>query len=298
MPNNLLQQVKDICQAYEIRPTKNKGQNFLIDTDVLEDIVSTANLSKQDRVLEVGPGLGILTEELVKRAGQVVSVELDKRLYDFLKVKFAGTKNLELVNQDILKFNPQDYKLQAITAMAGSRYQDSNNKSGTSYKLVANLPYNITSALLKKYLTTANKPQEMTLLVQKEVAKRMCAQPGQMSLLGLSIQLYSQPKIIRIVKAASFWPTPKVDSALVKLSSVKSNQEVDKALKGITQERCWQIAKVGFSAKRKQLQNNLTAGLHISSAEAKNVLKKAKFDPKIRAQNLSVNDWIALAKLL
>lgn len=281
MSNSLLQQVKDICQAYEIHPTKNKGQNFLIDLDVLEDIVSTADLSKHDTVLEVGPGLGILTEELVKRAGQVVSVELDKKLYDFLKVKFADTKNLELVNQDILKFNPETYNLKPNT-----------------YKLVANLPYNITSFLLKKFLTAENKPQEMTLLVQKEVAKRMCAQSGQMSLLGLSIQLYSQPKIIRIVKAASFWPTPKVDSALVKLSSVKNNQEVAKALKGITQERFWQIAKVGFSAKRKQLQNNLATGLHISSTEAKNVLKKAKFDPKIRAQNLLVDDWITLAKLL
>lgn len=281
MTKNLLEQVKLICKTYDIFPQKSKGQNFLIDKDVLEDIVKTANLHKADKVLEIGPGLGVLTEELVKRADQVVSVELDKKLYDFLKVKFAGTKNLELVNKDIFRADLTSHFPQT-----------------TAYKIVANLPYNITSSFLKKFLTAENKPEEMTLLVQKEVAERMCAQPGQMSLLGLSVQLYSQPKIVRIVKATSFWPTPKVDSALVKLSSVKNNQEIDKALKGITQERFWQIAKIGFSAKRKQLQNNLASGLQIPSDDARKILEKAKFNPKIRAQNLSVDDWIRLAKLL
>lgn len=280
MSNNLLKQVKLISATYDIFPKKSKGQNFLIDADVLEDIVSSANLNKQDTVLEVGPGLGILTEQLVEKSKKVVSVELDKKLYDFLKVKFINTKNLELVNENILKFDSTNYSL--LT---------------THYKIVANLPYNITSNFLKRFLTAESKPQEMTLLVQKEVAERMCAQPGQMSLLGLSIQLYSNPEIVRIVRAKSFWPVPKVDSAIIKLSSVKNKNEVDKVLKGITEERFWQIAKIGFSAKRKQLQNNLTSGLHISSDKAKNILEKAKFDPKIRAQNLSVDDWVRLARL-
>lgn len=279
MSKNLLEQVKLISKTYDIFPQKSKGQNFLIDVDVLEDIVSAANLNNQDTVLEVGPGLGILTEQLVKNAKKVISIELDKRLYNFLKTQFIGTKNLELINEDILRFQPSSHGLK-------------------NYKIVANLPYNITSTFLKKFLTIENKPTDMTLLVQKEVAERMCAGPGQMSLLGLSIQLYSSPEIISLVKAKSFWPAPKVDSAIIKLSSIKSKNEVDKALGGVTEKRFWQIAKVGFFAKRKQLQNNLSSGLHISTDEAINVLEKAKFDPKIRAQNLSVDDWITLANLL
>lgn len=279
MSKHLLQQVKEICRVYDIHPTKQKGQNFLIDDEVLEDILSAANLDKQDTTLEIGPGLGILTEQLIEKSKQVVSVELDKKLYEFLKTQFFGVKNLKLLNEDILKFQPADHQIK-------------------DYKIVANLPYGITSIFLKKFLTIENKPTDMTLLVQKEVAERMCAKPGQMSLLGLSIQLYSSPKIVRIIKASSFWPAPKVDSALIKLSSVKDKNEVNKALNGIDEQKFWQIAKIGFSAKRKQLQNNLAAGMNISPTEAKNALEKAKFNTKIRAQNLSVDDWITLAKLL
>jgi len=279
MAENILKQVKLITKTYDILPSRSKGQNFLVDREVLSEIVEAAQLKQSDTVLEVGPGLGILTEELIRQAGKVVSVELDKKLYNFLQTKFSGVKNLKLINEDILKFNPQNFKL-----------------SDLNYKIVANIPYNITSHFLKKFLTAETKPSDMTLLIQKEVAQRVCAQPGQMSLLSISVQLYSQPKIMEFVSKKSFWPSPEVDSAVLKLSSIKSSDEVDNFLQGISEKSFWQLVKIGFSAKRKQLQNNLSAGLKIPSAEVKKILKQANFNPQVRAQNLSLTDWIKLAK--
>jgi len=281
MSQPIIKQVKQICQAYDITPNRSKGQNFLISQKVLEQIAACANLSTDDEILEVGPGLGILTELLVKRAKRVISVELDKKLFTFLQLKFSEVKNLELINDDILKFQPKSLKLSAL-----------------SYKIVANLPYNITSIFLKKFLTDEFRPKEMTLLVQKEVAQRICASPGQMSLLAISIQLYASPKIISIVDKSNFWPSPEVNSAVIKIENIKSSKEVDNYLKGITEQFFWRIVKIGFSSKRKQLQNNLAAGLKISNDQVKKVLKKANFDPQIRAQNLSITDWITLAQNL
>ena len=279
MSNKILSQVKFICSNYDIKPLKTKGQNFLVDQDVLDKIVSTANFSTSDTILEVGPGLGILTEELTKKAKKVVGVEIDQKLFDFLKLKFKGVKNLELINGDVMKLPATSYQLPV-------------------YKIVANIPYNITSHFLKKFLTSDNKPKEMTLLIQKEVAQRICAQPGQMSLLSVSVQLYGKPEIISTVSKKSFWPSPAVDSAILKISKIRTKQQVDQSLVGITEKQFWQVAKVGFSAKRKQLQNNLAAGLKISSTEIKNILKEANFNSKIRAQNLSIDDWSSLAKSL
>jgi len=281
MSQPIIKQVKQICQAYDIVPSRSKGQNFLISQKVLEQIAAAADLSADSEVLEVGPGLGILTELLVKKARRVISVELDKKLFVFLQSKFSEVKNLELINYDILEFQAKSYKLKAL-----------------GYKVVANLPYNITSNFLKKFLTSEIRPKEMALLVQKEVAQRICAKPGQMSLLAVSIQLYGQPKIISVVDKNNFWPSPEVNSAVIKIEKIKSNKEVVDYLKGITEQFFWQVVKIGFSAKRKQLQNNLAAGLKISHDQAKKVLKKANFDPQIRAQSLSITDWVTLAKSL
>lgn len=283
MKSDILSQIKEICKLYGIRPSREKGQNFLINPEITKKIVSAAEISSRDTILEIGPGLGILTEELLKRAGKVISVELDRKLFGFLQVKFAGVEKLELINEDAL--NNQAIKRSAI----GDR---------ASYKIVANLPYNITSHFLKKFLTAENKPKEMTLLLQKEVAQRICAQPGEMSLLSLAVQLYGRPRIIDYAGRKNFWPQPAVDSAILKISEIKSQEEVDNYLRGISEKNFWQIAKIGFSARRKQLQNNLAAGLKISAAEVKKWLNEANFDEKIRAQNLSVDDWLALAKIL
>jgi len=276
---NLTNQIKQICRAYSITPSRQKGQNFLINPEVIKKMISIADLEKTDTVLEIGPGLGILTEGLVKQVKKVISVELDRKLFDFLRVKFSGVNNLELVNGDILKVQ-------------------SSNLISQSYKVVANLPYNITSHFLKKFLTAENRPSAMTLLVQKEVAQRICALAGQMSLLSLSVQFYGQPKIIDFVKRDNFWPSPEVDSAILTITKIKNQLEVDNYLTGINEKVFWRIIRIGFSAKRKQLHNNLAAGLNLSDTEIKKMLKKANFDPKIRAQNLSLADWRKLAQSL
>lgn len=277
MVNSILEQVKLICKTYSILPTKSKGQNFLINQDVITEIVGAAKLKNTDLVLEIGPGLGILTESLIKNAKKVISIELDKKLFGFLQLKFKSAKNLELINEDALKFSPQQNGLQ-------------------DYKIVANLPYNITSNFLKKFLTDVARPRSMTLLIQKEVAQRVCAKAGGMSLLSVSVQLYGQPKIINLVGSNNFWPKPEVDSAVLQISEIKSSKEVDKFLSGISEKEFWRIAKIGFSSRRKQLHNNLSAGLKLSSEEVKKLLKKANFDPQVRAQSLTVADWVKLAK--
>jgi len=279
MNKDIIEQIKFIGKTYDIWPERNKGQNFLINVGIVEEMIAAAELSAVDEVLEVGPGLGILTEGLIKKAKRVVSVELDDKIFGFLKIKFAEVKNLELVNADILKYNPVTNRLRA-----------------GNYKIIANLPYNITSFFLKTFLTGDWRPKSMTLLLQKEVAQRICAGSGKMSLLAISVQLYGEPKIVGYVGNNNFWPKPAVDSAIIKIDRIKNSALVDKYLDGVTEKEFWRLAKIGFSAKRKQLQHNLAAGLKQPAVEVKKMLISANFDEKIRAENLSVDDWIRLAK--
>ncbi len=276
-----LDKVKIICKTYDISPAKSKGQNFLINQEIVDKIIFAANIEENDTIVEVGPGLGILTEGLLKKAKKVISIELDKKLFSFLQAKFIGISNLQLICDDILTTNSISYQLKA-----------------ESYKIISNLPYNITSHFLKKFLTAENRPQEMTLLVQKEVAERICAKPGQMSLLTVSVNLYGRPEIISLVDKNNFWPVPQVDSAILKISEIKNKEAVDNYLGAISEKEFWRILKIGFSARRKQLHNNLSAGLKIPSEEIKNLLKEAKFDQKVRAQDLSIKDWISVINQL
>lgn len=278
--SELINQVKDICRTYGIIPNKDKGQNFLLNQKVIEVMIESSEVNHQDTVLEVGPGLGILTESLVKRAKNVISVELDKKLFGFLKIKFIKQSNLKLIEADILKF-------EVGRVISGD------------YKIIANLPYNITSFFLKKFLTAPVRPKSFTLLLQKEVAERICAKPGAMSLLAISVQLYGQAEIVETVSRNDFWPSPKVDSAIIKIFNIKDQLAVDNFFSGLVTERFfWQVVKIGFAAKRKQLHNNLASGLKIGSAEVKKILNQANFDEQIRAQNLSVDDWLKLATAL
>lgn len=274
------QKLKQLFEEYGVWPSKSKGQNFLINESVLEKIVKAADLQPDDNILEIGPGFGILTEELLKKAQKVLCIELDKRLVYFLKQKFKHEKKLEILQADILKIkNSEIYK--KLVGEDGS------------YKLVANLPYNITGAVLRKFLTYEPKPNEIVLLLQKEVAQRIIAKPGKMSLLSLSVQYYGEPKIIDFVSKESFYPIPKVDSAIIKIELKKGN-----ILSGIEEKKFWQVAKIGFSSSRKQLQNNLSAGLSISKETLKNSLKLAGLRPDCRAQDLSLDQWISLAQNL
>lgn len=257
--------IKRLFSLHHITPSRQQGQNFLIDKNVLNKIIKTADLKKDDVVLEVGAGLGVLTKELALRVKKVIAVEQDKKLFVVLKKELAGLKNIELINQDVFKIDFTKLK---------------------DFKIVSNIPYNITSLFLRHFLSCGSQPSEMVLLIQKEVAKRIAAKPPQMSLLAVSVQYYSQPKIISLVKKNSFWPIPAVDSAILKINNIKKIKKEDKEF--------FHLVKIGFANKRKQLQNNLASGFGISKQKAIDWLVKGGFNPKIRAQELSVNDWLAL----
>ncbi len=271
MPN--LNQIKEICSKYDITPSKSKGQNFLIDQNIVKKIIDAAEIKKDETVVEVGPGVGVLTEDLIKAAKKVVAVEVDKKILEFLRVQFLAEKKLEIIGEDILRLNKKEAGL--------------NN---FKYKVVSNLPYNITSKFLRLSLEQEPKPSEMILMVQKEVAKRIVAKAGDMSLLSLSCQFYSQPEILFFVSRNSFWPIPDVDSAVIKLKLFSNLDEK------IDESTLFKIARMGFSSKRKQLHNNFSAGLKINSEKAKEIITGEGFDEKVRAQDLSVIDWIKLTQ--
>ena len=266
---NLLQETKQLCDLYHIKPARSKGQNFLINEEVYDKVVESANLNKNDVVLEVGPGLGFLTAKLAQNVKKVIAVELDDKLASALQTGLdsRGVKNVEVKNENILDINSK-FKIQ-------------------NYKIVANLPYNITSVFLRKVFESEQKLSLMVLMLQKEVAERIVAKLGKMSMLAVSVQFYSEGEIIQYVPKEDFWPQPEVDSAIIKLKIKNEKLKVN-------EKDFFRLVKFGFSSKRKMLKNNLSGGYHISQTEAEEKIKKAGFNPKIRAQELSVIDWIKL----
>jgi 16S rRNA (adenine1518-N6/adenine1519-N6)-dimethyltransferase len=276
---NLLEKTQEICKANDIWLTRTKGQNFLIEENIYDQIIAASNLKKDDVVLEVGPGLGFLTAKLAEKAGKVIAVELDDKLAKYLVEKKEVEKidNLEIFNENVLDINSKDTK-----------YQIPKKK----YKIVANLPYNITSVFIRKFLTADHAPEEMVLMLQKEVAERICAKPGDMSLLALSVQFFAEPEIVAYVKKENFWPMPQVDSAIIKIKNKKEK------IKNIDEKDFFRLAKFGFSSRRKMLKNNLAGGLHVTPSEAEEILVVAGFNPKARAEDLSVADWIKLVEIL
>jgi 16S rRNA (adenine1518-N6/adenine1519-N6)-dimethyltransferase len=268
---DLLGKTKEICRLFKISPARSKGQNFLVSSKIYDDIVKAANILSSDEILEVGPGLGFLTVRLARVAKRVVAVELDDSLATYLQtgLEAAGQETVKVINQDILKFNP------------------SEEFSGP-YKIVANLPYNISSIFLRSYLSAPHKPQTIVLMLQKEVAQRIVAQPGDMSLLAVSVQHYAEASIIQSVSATNFWPVPEVESAIVYFN-LKDNI-FDK-----TEDRkFFRLVKAGFGAKRKMLKNNLVGSLQISPDKVAASFQKANILEKTRAEDLSLSDWYKL----
>ena len=205
---DLLEQTKQLCKMYEIKPARSKGQNFLIDEESYDAIIRAADLKKDDTLLEVGPGLGFLTAILAKIVKRVVSVELDDKLAGLLQIALdsQGVENVEVVNQDVMKFEISDL------------FPLAKGEIKRGYKIVANLPYNITSQFLRKFLSEVEiKPESIVLMLQKEVVERITAGPGEMSLLAVSVQFYAEAELVEVVKAENFWPAPKIDSAIVRL---------------------------------------------------------------------------------
>jgi len=279
--------IQRLCSRNRIYPSKQRGQNFLINHDALDKILKAADLGKDDVVLEIGPGFGVLTVELAKRVKRVIAAEADKRLAKALREILAEYKNVEIIQEDILKLQITNYKLQ-------------NYK----YKIVANLPYQITSAIFRKFLENEPRPTELVVMVQKEVAERICAKPGKMSVLSVSVQFFGRPEIVSVVPHNAFWPEPEVDSAILKVSQIKNRSEANLkqirfsfALNSLSDLReFFRIVRIGFSSRRKQLHNNLAAGLRLPNEIIKNNLIECGFNQKVRAEDLSVEDWIKLTQ--
>lgn len=251
---------------------KSLGQNWLRDRDALSHIADCADLSKDDVVLEVGPGLGTLTSELLRRVKKVIAVEFDSNLASKLPGQFPG-KNLEVINQDILKFNLKNLPI--------------------GYKVVANIPYYITSKIIQLFVSADNKPDIIVLLVQKEVAERLAAGPGDMSILGISAQIYTEVTLGDIVPAELFTPPPKVDSQVVVMKMRKKS-----LIEGIDESKFFKVVKAGFSAKRKMLRSSLSGGLNMTKTEIEKILNQAGIDPNSRAEVLTIDDWIKLTNII
>lgn len=253
-------------------PNKSLGQHWLKDRDVLAHIADCAELSQDDTVLEIGPGLGTLTSELLRRSKKVVAVEFDAELARKLPAQFPGT-NLEVVNEDILAFD--------LSTLP------------TGYAVVANVPYYITSKIVQMLMTAPNKPRIAVLLVQKEVAQRLAAKPGQMSILAVSAQIFADVSLGDIVPASFFTPPPKVDSQVVILQTRKQLYLTD-----VGEKDFFTLVKAGFSSKRKKLRSSLSGGLSISKPQAEEILKQAAINHELRAEALSLDDWTRLAKVV
>ncbi len=264
---------KYILQQYQIEPKKSLGQNFLFDENVLGRIVAAAQLEATDQVLEIGPGLGALTLLLAEKVQRLVAVELDERFIPILHTAVHNLPHVEISQGDILEQNPA-------------------NLFDQPYKVVANVPYYITGAILRHLLQASHKPTLMVLTVQKEVAERLTAVPPHMSLLAVSVQFYGRVQRLSIIKAGAFWPRPDVDSAVVRIALVDDETRP----LPLTEERAFfRLVKAGFSQKRKQLKNNLRQ-LELSRDEVSRVLERVKIDGRRRAETLTLSEWIALHK--
>ncbi len=257
-----------------LRADKSLGQNFLQDDFALEAIVSAAQIQPTDSILEIGPGLGSLTRYLAVSAREVVAVELDGRLIPPLQTILAPHKNIRILRGDILKLAPHELIAE----------QD--------YIVVANIPYYITSAVIRHLLESKVKPRCVVLTIQKEVAQRICAKPGDMSLLALSVQVYGEPRIAARIPAEAFFPKPKVDSAVLCVDIYPSPRVEAELI-----ETFFKLTKAGFSQKRKTLRNSLSAGLHISPTQAEDLLGGANIESRRRAETLSIEEWQVLCRL-
>lgn len=250
-----------------MRPKKSLGQNFLKSEPALKKMIEVGEVSGEDVILEIGPGKGALTKHLLACGCKLIAIEKDEELFNFLKEKFKKEikeKKMILINKDILQFKIKNYELQ-------------------NYKIIANIPYNITGSILKKFLTETTQPEKMVLLVQKEVAERIVARDKKESILSISVKAYGDPKVIMKVPARYFSPAPKVDSAIIAINNI-SRKIFEK--NNINEEKFWEIVKKGFAHKRKKLSSNLKG---LVPADSPVIGGK-------RAEDLSLLDWISISK--
>jgi 16S rRNA (adenine1518-N6/adenine1519-N6)-dimethyltransferase len=262
-----------VLKRYGLRADKALGQNFLQDESALEKIANAAEILEDDCVLEIGPGLGSLTRYLAVSAKKVTAVELDHDLLAPLQAVLQPYQNVRVVHGDILK-------------LSISELVDQPN-----YIVAANIPYNITSAIIRHLLEGNVKPRRVVLTIQKEVAERICAKPGDLSLLALSVQVYGKPSIAAKIPAGAFHPAPKVNSAILRID-IYDEPLIPNDLSNIF----FKLIKAGFSQKRKTLRNSLSSGLHIPATEAETLLASAGINPMRRAETLSIEEWKLLCE--
>lgn len=263
-----------LLRKYGLHPDHRLGQNFLVDHASLEKVIAAAQITPGEDVLEVGSGVGNLTHLLAAVARQVIAVEIDKQLIPPLKEVLSDCSNIRIVEGDILKLNPSE-----LVASA-------------SYLVVANIPYYITSALLRHLLETQNPPDRLVLTVQREVAERICATQNQMSLLALSVQVYGQPTIVSRLPAGAFYPPPKVDSAVIRVDLYP-----DPGMPKEQLDLFFRLAKAGFSQKRKTLRNTLRGGMRWSKEQSESILADAGINQNRRAETLSLEEWKMLTEV-
>ncbi|MEA3376178.1 MAG: 16S rRNA (adenine(1518)-N(6)/adenine(1519)-N(6))-dimethyltransferase RsmA [Chloroflexota bacterium] len=278
--------VRKTLRKWNLRPDKALGQNFLVDQTILERIAEAAHLTSEDIVLEVGAGTGALTKRLARDAGHVVALELDQRLIPILEGELSELQNVSVVQGDVLGLDPP-----ALLQEASAEWR----APLVHYKVVANLPYYITSAILRHVLEADRRPELMVLTVQREVAERIAAGPGDMSILAVSVQFYGDPEILFRIKPGSFYPSPGVESAVLRVDVHPEpplpREEID---------AFFTVVRAGFSQRRKQLHNSLSTGLgeRISKHEVAARLEEVGVDPRRRAQSLSVEEWIEVTREL
>jgi len=264
--------IQALLNQFGIRPSKGLGQNFLIDDSILQNIVSSAGVSSQDTVLEIGPGLGSLTRHLALAAAKVVAVELDQKLFPALETVLNPFHNIHLIQGDILEL-----KIADLVPLNG-------------YLVVANIPYYITSAILRHLLESTPTPRKIVLTVQKEIAERICAEK-KLSLLAVSVQVYGKASIQMQIPSKAFFPAPNVDSALVQIEISPSPLINPEHL-----DVFFLLARAGFSQKRKTLRNSLSAGLHIPAAQTEQLLTYVGIDHQRRAETLILSEWEKLTE--
>jgi 16S rRNA (adenine1518-N6/adenine1519-N6)-dimethyltransferase len=264
--------VESLLRRHRVRPEKRLGQNFLIDGEALDRIVAAADLGSDDRVLEIGAGLGTLTQQLARRVRRVVAVEYDRRLEPILRETVGPDGAVEIVIGDILRLDP-------------------GQLMGTAdYQVVANIPYQITSHLIRRMLEAEAAPRRMVLTVQREVAERILAVPGGMNLLALGVQAYGEARIMARIAAASFYPPPRVDSAVLRIDLRQPARLGPQETRSV-----FRLARAGFSQPRKKLRNAMAAGLRLSPAEVGQELRRLAVSPDARAEDLSLDEWERLA---
>lgn len=265
--------VTSLLRKHQLFPRKSLGQNFLSDNNALEKVIDSAGIEANDQILEIGAGLGSLTRFLARASQRVVAVELDNHLIPILEDVLSGEENIEIVHGDILKLNP-----------AGLMTEP-------GYLVVANIPYYITSAIIRHLLESEVSPNRMVLTIQKEVAQRICAKPGKLSLLALSVQVYGEPYIAAKIPAGAFHPPPKVDSAVIRVDLYPEPRIPNEDM-----ETFFKLAKAGFGQKRKMLRKSLAGGLALDAKQAEALLISAGIDPTRRAETLTIEEWRVLTE--